>query len=231
MNRSQLVFGIVFVTVGGLLLADQAGLADTWAVLAAWWPIVVLLSGAAQLLLRPRNVIGGLTVLAIGGVLLLFTHGLVETLSLLWPLLLIGCGAWLLVGRVRTRHVDGHEVTDVVAVLDERHVHVSSGPYPGGAVTTVFGDVHLDLSEVSTTDDPGILQVTTVFGDVEITLPAGWGVEVSGPELFGDVRVPHPATPPDDGARPRVLRLRTLLVFGDVTVHTTRREVPVASSG
>ena len=230
MNRSRLVFGPVFLAVGGLLLAEQAGAVDAWSVLGTWWPTVVLLSGTVQLLSRPRNVVGGVTVLVIGAALLLFTLNVVDTLALLWPLLLIGLGAWLLIGRTTSSRarIEGGEATDLMAVFDDRHVRVPAGPYGGGAVTTVFGDMQLDLS--AATDDQIALQVTTVFGDVEVTVPPGWEVEVSGPELFGDVRVPEPPAPRRDGSRPGVLRLRIVLVFGDVTVRAARREVPVASN-
>jgi hypothetical protein len=231
MNRSRLVFGPVFLVVGGLLLAERAGLVDTWSVVATWWPTVLLLSGLTQLTTRPRNPVGGVTILVVGAALLLFTLGALDTLALLWPLLLIGLGAWLLIVRATTARsaIDGGELTDLVAVFDDREVRVGPGPCAGGSVTTVFGDVRLDLAEATAQEDPVTFQLTTVFGDIEMTIPPGWDVEVSGPEVFGDVRVPPPPPPHDGADRGPVLRLRTMLIAGDVTVRHAHRKVPVAS--
>lgn len=234
MNRSRLVFGPVFIAVGLLLLADQAGRVDAWTLISTWWPTVLLLSGLMQLWTRPRNAFGGATMLTVGGALLLFTLGAVDTLALLWPLLLIGLGAWLVIGRLvtSTTTVDGGEVSNLVAVFDDQNVRLAPGPCGGGSLTTVFGDIRLDLSATTAPVGSVTFQVTTLFGDLEVITPPGWEVEVSGPEVFGDVHVPEPTTrPPDDRVpadRPPVLRLRTLLLAGDVTVRPSHREVPVA---
>jgi hypothetical protein len=231
MNRSRLVFGPVFIVVGGLLIADQAGMVDTWSAVTRWWPTVLLLSGLIQLLTRPRNAVGGITMLTLGTALLLFTLGVIDTLALLWPVLLIALGTWLVIGRLTTARttIDGGQVVDLVAVFDDRDVRAGPGPSRGGSLTTVFGDVRLDLSAVDAPWDPLTFQVTTLFGDVEVLTPPGWQVEVTGPEIFGDVHVPEaPAAASAPGGAP-VLRLRTVLLAGDVTVRATRREVPVAS--
>lgn len=234
MNRSRLVFGPVFIAVGILLLADQADLVDAWSIVATWWPTVLVLSGLMQLWTRPRNAFGGATMLIVGGALLLFTLGAVDTLALLWPLLLIALGAWLVIGRLTTASTgrDGGEATDLVAVFDDRDVRLAPGPCGGGSITTVFGDIRLDLSATTAPAGSVTFQVTTLFGDLEVMTPPGWEVEVSGPEVFGDVHVPEPTRrPPDDRVptdRPPVLRLRTMLLAGDVTVRPSHRTVPVA---
>lgn len=228
MNRSQLVFGLLFIAVGILLLAEQAGLVSAWPVIADWWPTIVLVSGVAQLVTRPRNVLGGAITIVVGVALLLITLGVIDTVALLWPLLLIGLGAWLLFGRPRTGPTELESATDVFAVFDDRVVRVPAGPFSGGAVTTVFGDVDLDLSATTLPNGRAILQVTTIFGDVDVTIPPGWDVTVSGPEILGDVRVPpRPAAPPSaDGTPPPppgLLQLRAVLILGDVEVRTAAR--------
>jgi hypothetical protein len=231
MNRSRLTLGPTFVAVGVLALAGQAGRVDAWAVLADWWPLLVLLFGVGQLVGRPRNATGGGISLVVGAGLLAYTLGAVDSLALLWPLLLVGLGLWLLVAHPRLSRAQGASGTDLVAVFDDRDVHVPPGTFPGGAVTTVFGDVDLDLSRVTLPDGEATLQVTTIFGDVDVLVPPDWEVSVNGPEIFGSVRVPPaPAAGPDDTVRSPVLRLRTATVFGDLTVRAAR-PAEAASSG
>jgi hypothetical protein len=229
MNRSRLTLGTTFVAVGVLALAGQAGRVDAWAVLADWRPLVVLLFGVGQLVGRPRNTTGGGLSLVVGGVLLAFTLGAVDSLALLWPLLLVGLGLWLLLAHPRGPWTRGVAGTDLVAVFDDRDVRVPAGPFPGGAVTTVFGDVDLDLTLATLPDGEATLQVTTVFGDVDVLVPPEWEVSVDGPAIFGSVRVPPgPAPGPDAAARSPLLRLRTATVFGDLTVRAAR---PVEAAG
>ncbi len=225
MTRSQLLLGVVLIALGVLLLADQLGYVSTWVVLARWWPVVLIVAGLAQILTRPRNVVGAIVLVAIGGVLLAWTHGVVTSLAILWPVLLIALGGWLLL-RPGVRRRDDSAVAastriDVVAIFDDSDVELPAGPLEDGAITTVFGDVDLDLSRTTIPDGQRVVvQATTVFGDVDLIVPARWEITASGPELFGSVRVePMRVTP--DTAAPR-LHLRVLTLFGDVEIRRDR---------
>jgi hypothetical protein len=218
MTRSQLVVGVALIVLGGLLFADRAGAVDAWTLVLRWWPLLFVASGLAQFLTRPRNVVGGIVMVAVGGVLLLWTVGPVTSLALLWPALLIGLGLWLLLGRVGTGRASGGPTLDVSAAFGDRQVTVPAGPFHGGSATSLVGDLTVDL-RAATLDGATTLQVTTILGDIELDVPPSWRVEASGPELLGDVtlrpevgRTEHP-----DG----ILRLRVLTLFGDVTVRAS----------
>jgi hypothetical protein len=217
-TRSQLVVGTALIALGGLLLADQAGALDAWALVLTWWPLVVVASGLAQLVTRPRNVTGGLVLVVLGGLLLLWTAGPVGSLALLWPALLIGVGSWLVLGRVGAGTALEGATVDVSAIFGDHEVAVPPGPFQGGALTTLVGDLRVDLRRTTLAGE-ATLQVTTIVGDVDLEVPAGWAVVASGPELLGDVvlrpEVGRAAAPAG------VLRLRVLTLLGDVTVHAT----------
>jgi hypothetical protein len=224
MNRSRLVLGPTFVAIGVLALTGQAGWVDAWGLVTDWWPMLVLWFGLAQLVGRPRNPVGGAISILVGAGLLAFTLGAVDSLTLLWPLLLVGLGLWLLLARptVTTTHLSS--LDDLVAVFDDRDLRVPPGPFRGGTATTVFGDLDLDLSAATLPDGEATLQVTTVFGDVDVTVPPEWEIRVNGPEIFGSVRVPSPPPVRDDADGPApVLHLRAATVFGDLTVRAAAR--------
>jgi hypothetical protein len=149
MTRSQLVVGTALVALGGLLLADQAGLlVDAGALLTAWWPLVVVLAGVAQVVTRPRNVVGAVVLGLLGLALLLWTAGPVDSVAFLRPVVLIGLGLWLLLGRVGTgRHTPGRTL-DVTAAFGDRRATAPAGPFEGGALTTLLGDVPVRGSPV-----------------------------------------------------------------------------------
>ncbi len=217
MTRSQLVFGLAFVVLGVLLLLDEADRVSAWSVLAEWWPTVVILAGLAQLFTRPRNVVGGLLLALLGGTLLLWTLGAVASVTLLWPVLLIALGLWLLLGRVGYSAYRGGDAVELTAVFDDRS-ESPTGPFPGGNITSVFADVRMDLRRTVLDPSGATLHVTTVFGDIDLDIPDGWQVTVAGPELFGDVMLERATEPPTDAP---TLRLRVLTVFGDITVRTS----------
>lgn len=216
MTRSQLVVGIALIVLGALLLADQVGDVDAWGLVLSWWPLLFVASGVAQVVTRPRNVVGGTVMVAIGGVLLLWTVGPVTSLALLWPALLIGLGLWLLLGRAGVGRRAGDPGLDVSAIFGDRQVTVPPGAFAGGSLTTIVGDLAVDL-RAATLAGPTTLQVTTILGDIDLEVPPTWRVVASGPELLGDVVVRPEvgrATQPDGD-----LRLRVLTLFGDVTVR------------
>jgi len=224
MTRSQLVFGVLLIAVGVLLLLDRAGSVDAWALFEVWWPAVFVLAGAAQVLTRPRNLLGGAVLAGLGIALFSWTLGFVTSLAVLWPLLLIALGIWLMAARTPvTARIEGLEAsdTDIVAVFDNRVVQ-RTGPFAGGSVTAVFGDVRLDLRHASLDPAGATVQVTTVFGDLDLEVPEGWKVAVSGPELLGDVNLRAAHDPPEDAP---TLQLRVVTIFGDVDIHP----IPVAA--
>jgi hypothetical protein len=224
MTRPQIVLGPTFVVLGVLLLLDQTGQLEAWSIIAVWWPLVVIASGVAQWVTRPVNPLGGAILALVGAVLLAWTLGAITSPALLWPLLLMGIGLWLLLGRFGSRGVGGRGPEarggagwspDVTAVFDDRRVVAPPGPFTGGSATTLFGDVELDLRRAELVDG-AVLQVTTIFGDVDVEVPAGWAVKASGPELFGDVTMR-----PEVGREPVIgtLTLRVLTLFGDLKVQ------------
>lgn len=216
MNRSNLFVGLVLIAIGTLFLLDQLEVVEAWPLIVEWWPSVVIVAGLSQLATRPRNPVGALTIAAIGGVLLLWTLGLVDGIGLLWPVLLIALGLWLVVGRRSVRAARRGEGVEVLALFGD-HREAVAGGFAGGEVVTLFGDAALDLRDTEPSDTELALQVTTVFGDVALTVPQTWDVRVSGPEIFGDVTL----TGATEGRAPAaVLRLHVVTVFGDIDIRT-----------
>jgi hypothetical protein len=225
MTRANFFFGLVLIAVGTLLLLDQLEMVDAWPMIADWWPSVIIVAGVGQLVTRPRNILSGLTITAIGGVLLLWTLGIIDGIGMLWPVLIIALGIWLLVGRPSRRAIRGGDGTEVLALFDDRR-DVPVGAFAGGEIVTVFANAALDLREVAPEGDEIALQVTTVFGDVELDVPDTWDVRVSGPEIFGDVNLSGPTAA---GIPEVVLRLHVVTIFGDIDIRTTTTRLAPAT--
>ncbi len=215
MTRSRLFFGVVFIALGALLLAGQAGGVTVSTVIADWWPTVVIFAGLARVVAPPRTTMTGVFFMIVGGVLLMWTHGVIESLSLLWPVLIIALGGVLLVrkpGRPRAELVADGEIT---VVLSDRNARAAPGPLKTATVTTVLGDVDLDLRDV-VIDGEAAMRVVCVLGDVDLMVPEHWRVVVSGPEILASVTTEPPAASAIDGPQ---LSLDVVAVLGDVAVR------------
>lgn len=221
MNRPRTGWGVLLLTVGVLLLLDRAGALDAARVIGRGWPVLLIVAGLLKAFRRPRDVAGGTILAGLGGLLLAWTTGVPIDLRLLLALGLVAAGAVLLLRRPRPPVTFGSDPT--VVVLGDRHVRAPAGPLETQRVVTVFGDTDLDLTD-ATLEGEATLGCTTVFGDLDIEVPAHWRVEVHGPTVLGEVRVPEGAGP---GAP--VLHLDTVTVLGDLQVHA--RSVPVPPTG
>jgi predicted membrane protein len=224
-NRRPVLAGMVLVTLGVILLLDELGSLDAGDLLSTWWPLVVIAAGVVQLTVQPRSTLGGVLLVGVGSVLLLWRLEVVDDLSLLWPALLLTLGGWLLLGHGRRRHTiiraGGVEFGDeigVVTVFNDRRATLAPGAFAGGSIVTVFGDVELDLT-AGTPAPVARLDGVTVFGDVDLLVPDDWRVTMTGPTLFGDVRIDERPVGAATGEQTPELRLELVTVFGDVRVR------------
>lgn len=218
----RLTLGAVLIALGALFLLDSADVVRAGSVLASWWPVVFVLLGAAQAFEQRRVGVGPSILIGAGLVLLAVTTDLVPFgFGTVWPLLLIAAGLWLIVRRDPWRRRSGDTTTDaridVTAVLGDRRLRSRSRAFEGAAVTTVFGDVDLDLREAEARDGAAVLDLTVVFGDVDVFLPPSWGVTVSATSLFGDITQPGPAGSPPEATTD--LSVRGFILFGDLKLH------------
>lgn len=203
------VVGVGLLVAGVLLLLDQLGVADTTAVVADWWPVVVVGLGLGQLYERRWG--SGAVTVVVGLVLLAWTSDVadVNPIALLGPVLLIVIGGAVLVASGRV--VSGGEVGPVAVFGSGR---LEGGPAEVADRTTyaVFGDVDVTLTGDGT-DDIG-LSTITVFGDTKVHVPPGWRIDNRTVTLFGDSKapgVPGPETGP-------TIELTGLVLFGDLKI-------------
>jgi hypothetical protein len=85
-------------------------------------------------------------------------------------------------------------------------------------VSTVFGDVRIDLRGLRTAADRVELQLSTVFGDVQVIVSEGVSAEIGGFTLFGDRRTELASVPRLPGT-PHVV-VRGWTVFGDLRLRS-----------
>lgn len=210
--------GTVLLLIGVSLLAEQLGIVDIGRVLATWWPLLLVAIGGVKLL--TGTPVGG-SVLLLAGVL--FQARALETLpgsffDYFWPVVLVAGGAWL----IASRGDRGGKVT----AEDEVHHFVAFGgietrnesqDFRGGAVTTMFGGLELDLRGAKIRGDRAVIETTTMLGGAEIRVPKEWRVVVSGTPLLGGWENKTEHRPEGDEPGP-TLELTGITILGGVSV-------------
>jgi hypothetical protein len=224
-RRPQFLAGGVLVLLGTLFLLDALDVLSAGAVIADWWPAVIVAVGLVRLFGRPPDLLGGGITTTVGLVLLGVTLELIEgsVLAIAWPLILIAVGVYLVIDRAqgaRTHDLDG---VSTFVLFSGRELAPTSRSFEGGSLVAVFGGIELDLRGCELAEGAH-LDVTAAFGGVEIHVPAGWDVRVRGPAIFGGA---------DNGARGQrlspdapTLDVRVLAVFGGVEIEVV--PLPVA---
>lgn len=231
---SGILIGGLIVAIGLLLLLDNMDIVrihDAW----RFWPVAVVVVGVSKILENrsPASLIWGGMITLVGAVLLLDNlHILIFNFDLgemIWPLVIIGFGATLLVKALdRRRYLDGAPARSAGVFPDSNlsawaifsgvKRRIDAQDFKGGEATAVFGEVKIDLRKAGITGDQAILDVNALFGGIDIRVPENWLVVVRGTGIFGafeDKTVP-PRT--DPGVKPPQLIITGTAVFGAAKV-------------
>ncbi len=93
-----------------------------------------------------------------------------------------------------------------------------AGPSVPLRVSTVFGDVRMDLRGLRTGADRLDLYLTTFFGDVDVVVAEGVDAQIQGRTVLGDRKVDLAPVPRVSGTPRIVVHART--VFGDLKLRS-----------
>jgi hypothetical protein len=98
------LFGTILIVFGGLLLAENLHVLPSLhlgRLIARWWPSILIIVGAMQLLEERRR--GAWALILVGGFLQLLTLGLLTRWDIgrFWPVVLIGIGLSMVLRRGR----------------------------------------------------------------------------------------------------------------------------------
>jgi len=216
-------FAAVLIAVGGLWLLDAANVLDAGATIDHWWPVAVIALGLAAAAVDRRLSLGPLVVVVIGVLLLVGQLDVVEFDQIVWPVIAILVGLWLLINRGRTRTRARDEVSerqDVMALMGAAETKNRSPHFRHANVSAVFGGATLDLREAQV--DPGAtVDALALFGGVDVIVPPGWRVELGGLPIFGGYD-DKTAGNGDIGPDAPVLKVAATAIFGGVDVKNKR---------
>jgi len=222
----QVVIGLLVIAMGLLFLLDNLGILDMHRAVS-FWPMLFVIVGVVKLCdTRSRGgTLLGAGLVGVGILMMLDRLGVVSlSWDALWPLALIGLGAYLVGKAWRTRNGPQHgmpadgvapdDVLDIVAILAGFERRVASQAFRGGEVTTVLGGCTLDMRGASIVGE-AVVNVFAFWGGVTIKCPPDWSVELQGTPILGGFEEKTVA-PPDRSKR---LVIRGYAIMGGVEVR------------
>jgi len=182
----------MIVAAGVLFLLEHLGMLGGY---AAWafWPVILIVMGI-EAMFRSYKRLFGVTLALAGTLLLVWSLALAPIQwSLVWPLLLIGFGVFLVI-RIMTRKRHVPRVPDFAkdlppgsVMMGSKEERIDSQDYQGSEVSTVMGAYQLDLSAAEMQVEKATVFAKAVMGAVEIIVPRHWRVVVQGTPVLGAI--------------------------------------------
>lgn len=171
MNRSSGFFwGLVLILVGALLLLENLDLVGVGDLVRDYWPVLLVLWGV-YMLTRDKNDPSPVIV-----------HD-DSSQEELFPAPDSGKGN--LFGDVHETSTVGTVASSTV--FGDIDMIVNSSSFQGGTVSTVFGDVRIDLSRCKLLSGEHVLRVSSVCGDTTVLLPPDAAHAVASHTLVGSI--------------------------------------------
>ena len=194
---SQLIFGLVIITIGTLLLLDQFGMVNAGDFFQ-FFPSLFILLGIWQLVNNGFNHwVGPAIMIGIASVVQLSALGVLESGAVwrLWPLALIAMGASILLrqsdGGSDVVIANGNERKDsrgrfnIFAMFGGAERQMTSQDFRGGDVTVMFGGAEIDLSQSQVINRPAVINTFVMFGGLGITASPDQLIELRATAIFG----------------------------------------------
>jgi predicted membrane protein len=193
-DKNRLIFGFLILFVGIIFLLGQFGVLaliglSSWFVVSLIWPAALIYWGYRVFF--KSNSFWGVILMIFGSLTLLDRFVNVSFWNILWPLVIISLGIWILFrkerevefGVNRSESSEDSIYEDVVFWGMDRIV--KSKAFKGGEVNCIFGGGKLDLSKVKLAKDGAELEINCIFGGLELIVPEECRLISDGTGVFG----------------------------------------------
>ncbi|SRR5581483_3056302 len=212
---AKLIAGLFFTMLGVVLTLDNLDLFDADRILR-YWPLFLVLLGAIYLADATRR---GLGIVCIAfGALLLLPHVAHRTIFSLWPLILIGAGAMIVLSALGVRP-SGTGGGTMVNVLTTRKSKVSPDELNGHRIVSFMGGADLELGEPGEDRTPVAVEVLSMWGGTTLRVPPGWDVLCEAFPVMGGVENKASST-----AGGRRLIVRGAVLMSGIEIKNARSE-------
>ena len=218
-DRGPVIGGVVFITVGLILLLEKLGFLPHGFALH-FWPMVFVVIGIVKIAYaggRPTGVV----LIGLGVFLQLHEMGIIHVNFWdLWPVFIIVAGvAMLWQALVKEFPVDSSNPQfDSLYVFGGGERQVNTKEFKGGSLFAVFGGYKIDFSHADFEGSHAVLHASAVSGGGEIRVPETWLVSLQGAGIFGAYEDKTRHFQPDPSKPSKTLVIKGVAMFGGIEV-------------
>lgn len=191
----NLLWGLVFITLGIIIAVNALGIAEINIFFDGWWTLFIIVPCFIGFIKGPTRM-GDFIGLVIGIVLLLCAQGFVSfslIRKLIIPFVFIMVGISFIFKdffnskiNEKIKSLNKSGLKEYVATFGENKVDMSNQVFDGADLTAVFGGVELNLLNSEIRDEQ-VINATAVFGGITIKVPQNVNVKVKSTAIFGGV--------------------------------------------
>ncbi len=220
-TSTRVTAGIILIVIGALFLLDNFNILffDLPFLVFKWEYILIALG--IFFLTTDRSKTAGTILLAIG---------VFSLLPSVWPLLLVGLGAYIIWGKGNNhtsnfrkfsdKNIEHTDFIDDVSIFGGNQKTYTSTNFRGGRITAIFGGGEIDFRTCYLAEGKNILDILTIFGGYEIRVPEDWKIHNDVISIFGGVSDERSKDPNRVYDESKVLILKGLTLFGGIELRS-----------
>lgn len=179
------ILGLIVILIGVILLGNSFNVWDINLFFKGWWTLFIIIPSCIGLLDKD-NCVNSLLSLLVGVLLLLACQDII-TWSMIGkiflPVFIIVVGLLIIFAGSKTNRSSKENRREYVAIFGGVEETISE-VNTDFSITSIFGDVELDLRDAKIKEDI-VIDCVSIFGGIDLKLPRGVNVVSSGVPIFG----------------------------------------------
>ena len=221
----NILWGLVLIVVGIIIGLNVLEITHINLFFNGWWTLFIIVPCFIGLIIE-NDKVGNLIGLIIGIVLLLCARGIMDfgiTLKLLLPIALIIIGLSLMfrnvfdktiVEKMKNLNSNINKDNEYCAMFSTQNVRLNNQKFSGAKLTSIFGQVDLDLRESIIKKDV-VINVNAIFGGSDIFVPENVNIVVKSTPIFGGIT---DKSLKKIGDNPQTIYINAICIFGGINI-------------
>lgn len=223
MKKSNIIWGIILIVIGGILILDRLNLLEFDIFFKGWWTLFIIIPSVIGLF-TDRNKTGNIIALIVGISLLLVMQDIItfELLGKLFlPVVLVVIGISLIfkdsINRKVHKEIKKLNKNDLTfneynAIFSGQDYNFNGNSVSNMELLAIFGGLKIDLREAKIPDKL-LIKATTVFGGIDILIPDDVCVKTTGTNIFGGI-----TNKKQTNDCKKIIYIESLCLFGGIDI-------------
>lgn len=218
--------GIFLIGLGLVFLFDRMNLIpEGWRHVILSWQMLLIFIGSINIF-RNHSRFAGFILIIIGGAFLLpdIFNLPFETRQLIWPLILILIGVFIVV-KTRNRKIPHGLFNPTETVIDSERIEevaifgggkrvIATQNLKGGNITAIFGGLEIDLTDADLSDEGAVIELSCIFGGATLIVRPEWDVQIQVASVLGGFSDKRKVYKPTGSQNSKKLIIKGAAVFG-----------------